>query len=88
MSDGKARIVSLDLDQKSVVRWSPEVEHERDVAIFDLLEDNHFQLVDQFHGPYRVVLSVRESSLIMQVAPFAVANSRSETALSPQWPPT
>ncbi len=69
MSEGKSRIATLELDQKSVVRWSPEVEHERDVAIFDLLEDNHFGLVDQFHGPYRVVLSLRESNLIMQVAP-------------------
>ena len=37
MSEANARIVRLELDQKSIVRWSPEVEHERSVAIFDLL---------------------------------------------------
>ena len=82
MSDGKARILSLELDQKSVVRWSPEIEHERDVAIFDLLEDNHFGLVDQFHGPYRVVLSLRETNLIMQVASEAVEGDPVEVVLS------
>jgi uncharacterized protein (UPF0262 family) len=82
MSDAKARIISLELDQKSVVRWSPEVEHERDVAIFDLLEDNHFRLVDQFHGPYRVVLSLRESSLIMQVTPDGAEAAPVEVVLA------
>jgi len=67
MSDGKARIAALELDQKSIVRWSPEVEHERDVAIFDLLEGNHFRLVDGCEGPYRVLLTLRESTLVMQV---------------------
>ena len=34
--------------------------------IFDLLEDNHFRLVDGFAGPYRVVLSLRESNLVLR----------------------
>ena len=67
MSDGAARIVDIQLDQKSIVRWSPEVEHERNVAVFDLLEDNHFQLIDGFPGPYTVVLSLRETNLILDV---------------------
>jgi uncharacterized protein (UPF0262 family) len=65
--DGAARIVALELDQKSIVRWSPEVEHERDVAVFDLLEANRFRLVDGFDGPYRVVLSLREGNLVLDV---------------------
>ena len=67
MSEGGARIAALELDQKSIVRWSPEVEHERNVAVFDLLEANHFKLVDGFDGPYRVLLSLRESNLVMDV---------------------
>ena len=63
-----ARIVSLEIDQKSIVRWSPEVEHERNVAIFDLLEENHFKLVDGFSGPYRAVLALRDASLILDIA--------------------
>jgi uncharacterized protein (UPF0262 family) len=65
-SPPSSRIASLELDQKSIVRWTPEVEHERNVAIFDLLEENSFRLTD-FPGPYRVVLSLRESNLIMDV---------------------
>jgi uncharacterized protein (UPF0262 family) len=44
-----SRIVSLEIDQRSIVRWTAEVEHERNVAIFDLLEANSFGLVD-FRG--------------------------------------
>jgi uncharacterized protein (UPF0262 family) len=67
VSEGGARIAALELDQKSIVRWSPEVEHERNVAVFDLLEANHFKLVGGFDGPYRVLLSLRESNLVMDV---------------------
>ena len=66
-SGGTSRIVGLELDQKSIVRWNSQVEHERDVAIFDLLEDNFFRLVDGCDGPYRVFLSLRESTLILRV---------------------
>lgn len=67
MSDDGGRIVSLELDQKSIVRWSPEVEHERNVAIFDLIEGNRFKLVDGFPGPYRTVLSLREANLVLAI---------------------
>lgn len=67
MSDRSARIVRLELDQKSIVRWSPEVEHERNIAIFDLLEGNHFRLVDGFAGPYAIVLSLRDTNLVLDV---------------------
>ena len=67
MSDDGCRLVAVDLDQKSIIRWSPEVEHERNVAIFDLLEANRFRLIDGFPGPYRMVLSLRETNLIMDL---------------------
>jgi uncharacterized protein (UPF0262 family) len=67
VSDDGYRLVAVDLDQKSIVRWSPEVEHERNVAIFDLLEANRFRLIDGFPGPYRMVLSLRDANLIMEL---------------------
>ena len=67
MSANEARIVDITIDEKSIVRWSPEVEHERNVAVFDLLESNEFRLAD-FPGPYRIVLSLRESNLVLDVA--------------------
>ena len=62
-----ARIVDIRLDAASIVRWSREVEHERQVAVFDLLERNSFDLEGGFAGPYRVELSLREANLIFTV---------------------
>jgi uncharacterized protein (UPF0262 family) len=69
MSDEPAsRIVDIRLDAASIVRWSPEVEHERRVAVFDLLERNLFALENGFAGPYRVELSLRDATLVMAVS--------------------
>ena len=67
MSESEHRIAALELDQKSIVRWSPQVEHERSVAIFDLLEGNFFKLADGGEGPYSVVLSLRESNIVFTI---------------------
>jgi uncharacterized protein (UPF0262 family) len=66
LSGDGARIVDITIDEKSIVRWNPEIEHERNVAVFDLLESNEFRLGD-FPGPYRIVLSLRESNLVLDV---------------------
>ena len=76
-----ARIVDIRLDAASIVRWSREVEHERQVAVFDLLERNSFELVNGFAGPYRVELSLREANLIFAVEDENGAQ-RAEVALS------
>ncbi|MCB2054212.1 MAG: UPF0262 family protein [Geminicoccaceae bacterium] len=62
-----ARLTKIDLDETSIVRWNPQIEHERDVAIFDLLEDNAFALRDGFAGPYALHLSLRDATLVMRV---------------------
>ncbi len=81
MSEDKAgRIVDIALDEKSIVRWSPEIEHERNVAIFDLLERNSFRLVEGFEGPYRLLLSLRDATLIMRISDEAGEQCR-EVAL-------
>ena len=54
------RIVGITLDDRTVVRRSPEVEHELNVAIYDILERNLFRPVGEFGGPYRVHLSIEE----------------------------
>jgi uncharacterized protein (UPF0262 family) len=79
--DDGARIIEIRLDSASIVRWSREVEHERQVAVFDLMERNCFQLVDGFAGPYRVLLSLREANLIFAVSDEAGAN-QTEITLS------
>jgi uncharacterized protein (UPF0262 family) len=65
--DPAARIAQIHLDSGSIVRWSREVEHERQVAMFDLLERNAFALEGGFAGPYRVELSLREANLVFAV---------------------
>ncbi len=62
-----SRLVEITLDEKSVGRKSSDVEHERKVAIFDLLEDNVFALEDREEGPYSLLLSIAENRLVFTV---------------------
>ena len=48
------RIAQVFLDETSIVRRSPEIEQERVVAIYDLLESNHFAPVGNVEGPYHL----------------------------------
>jgi uncharacterized protein (UPF0262 family) len=61
------RIARVTLDERTVVRRSPEVEHERAVAIFDLIEESHFAPVGDSSGPYSLHLSIVENRLVMDV---------------------
>ena len=51
------RIIKLLLEDPAGIRLSPTVEHERRVALYDLLEDNVFAVKGPFHGPYVVHLA-------------------------------
>lgn len=62
-----ARLVDVELDE-SIGRSTPDVEHERAVAIFDLIEENAFHPVgDDTGGPYKLKLSLMESRLIFSI---------------------
>ena len=65
--DPDARLVHIELDERTVGRRSPEVEHERAIAIYDLLEDNYFEPVGCGAGPYRLHLGIQESRLIFDI---------------------
>jgi len=67
------RICAINIDEKSLARPTPEIEQERRVAIFDLLEDNSFGLPPRegrevLPGPYRLGLASREGRLVFDVA--------------------
>jgi len=64
---GTNRIVRITLDEKSVVRRAPEIEHERAVAIFDLIEDNSFIPAGDLPGPFALHLSVADNRLVMDI---------------------
>ncbi len=61
------RIAQVTLDERTVVRRSPDIEHERNVAIFDLLEDNLFRPARGGPGPYGLHLGVGEGRLVMDI---------------------
>jgi uncharacterized protein (UPF0262 family) len=62
-------IVRIDLDERSFLRRRPEVEHEREIALFDLLEENTFALKgeDAVLGPYHLRLALAEDRLVFEV---------------------
>ena len=66
--DPSTRIVDIQLDENSIARNTPEVDHERKVAIFDLLEKNSFALDGGASGPYRLKLSITENRLCFEVS--------------------
>ena len=61
------RIVDIQLDERSVVRRTPEIEHDRSVAIFDLLEENHFRPEGSEGGPFALHLSITEGRLVVDI---------------------
>lgn len=61
------RIANVTLDERTVIRRNPDIEHERAVAIFDLLEGNYFAPACDHAGPYDLHLSVQENRLIFDV---------------------
>ena len=63
---GEARIIDIELDEKSILRRNPDIEHERRVAIFDLLEGNRFAPAG-LDGPFRVKLRVEDNRLAIDL---------------------
>ena len=63
----KQRLVSVTLDEASIGRSNPDVEHERAVAIYDLLEQNTFMPVGHDGGPYALHLSINGNRLVFDI---------------------
>jgi uncharacterized protein (UPF0262 family) len=62
----EARIIDIELDERSILRRNADIEHERRVAIFDLLEGNSFD-PSGHDGPFRVKLRVEENRLAIDL---------------------
>ena len=65
--DATKRLCDVVLDE-TIGRATPDVEHERAVAIFDLLEENSFAPVGHDKGPYKLNLSLVDSKLVFSIA--------------------
>jgi uncharacterized protein (UPF0262 family) len=62
------RLSDVELDD-SIGRSTPDIEHERAVAIFDLVENNRFRPVaDDGCGPYRLRLAIVQSRLVLDIS--------------------
>lgn len=68
-SNGRSphRLIAIDLDESLRGIPSADVEHERKVAIYDLLEDNSFEVVGHQSGPYRLKLSIVDKRLVFEI---------------------
>ena len=78
------RIVHLSLDDPALVARNSDLEHERRVAIFDILESNHFALIDGPDGPYRLKLSLADRGIVFAVSDGEGAVlSRIELSMTP-----
>jgi uncharacterized protein (UPF0262 family) len=61
------RIVKIELDERSLARATADIEHERKVAIYDLLEENRFAPNGAGEGPFELRLSIVERRLVFDV---------------------
>ncbi len=68
LNDATAKLIDVQLDTSLAVVPSADVEHERQVAIFDLLQENSFQVVGRDSGPYKLRLSITEGRLMFGIS--------------------
>jgi len=66
--DPRKRLVAVSLDETTIGRGTPDIEHERAVAIYDLIEENLFALDGHEGGPYALRLAVVENRLVFEVS--------------------
>jgi uncharacterized protein (UPF0262 family) len=60
-------LVAVTLDEASIGRGNPDQEHERAVAIYDILESNSFAIPDQDRGPYALRLGLVDQKLQFEI---------------------
>ena len=65
------RLAEVVLDEKTIPRGAADVDHERAVAIFDLIEENAFAVPGRDDGPYALRISQEESKLTFEVTTAA-----------------
>jgi len=67
MAENRQRILDITLDERTVVRRNADVEHERAVAIGDLLHDNSFAPASGAKGPFRLHLGIEENRVALDI---------------------
>lgn len=67
------RLISVTLDENSIGRGSADQEHERAIAVYDLIEENSFCLVGHDGGPYALAISLVDARLVFDIRDAAGA---------------
>jgi uncharacterized protein (UPF0262 family) len=67
MNGSERRIIQVTLDEKSVVRRNPDVEHERAVALSDLMASNEFAPLSGHPGPFHLKIGLEEGRLVLDI---------------------
>ena len=62
------RLIGITLDEGSIARGLKQIEHEREVAIYDLMDGNSFTLDGHDAGPYHLRLGVMDDKLALTVS--------------------
>jgi len=65
--DENGRLVAVTLDESSIGRANRDIEHERAVAIYDLIEDNSFRPHGHAGGPYALNLGIDGNRLVFDI---------------------
>ena len=60
------RIIDIELDDRTIIRRNDDVEQEKKIAVFDLLEGNHFDPAGH-EGPFRILLRVEDNRLAIDL---------------------
>ena len=68
MTEKKFYIVEADVDNNNIITWNQEIEQERKSAVFDLLNNGRFKLVNKDEtGPYKLNIKLLEWKLILDI---------------------
>ncbi len=63
---GDPRIIDVELDERTIIWRSADVEQERRIAIFDLLEGNHFAPAGH-DGPFRILIRIEDNRIAIDL---------------------
>lgn len=65
------KLIAITLDEASIGRGAPEQEHERAIAIYDLIESNAFGVPGHQGGPYMLQVGLRNNQLMLDISDAA-----------------
>jgi uncharacterized protein (UPF0262 family) len=63
----KGRLIAVTIDESSIGRANRDVEHERAVAIYDLIEENSFRPLEHDGGPYALNIGISGNRLVFDI---------------------